>query len=89
MDDMFMGEETGGKTLAILVAKDRSSSALMSTVVPRKTTGEFVSKRVVAIMKELGCEMSVGMMWRRCGRAEAPSGLSWRIVRHILPRVME
>ena len=33
--------------------------ALMSTVVPRKTTGEFVSKRVVAFMKELGCEMSV------------------------------
>ena len=31
----------------------------MSTVVPRKTTGEFVSKRVVAFMKELGCEMSV------------------------------
>ena len=59
MDYMFMGEETGGKTLAILVAKDRSSRALMSTVVPRKTTGEFVSKRVVAFMKELGCEMSV------------------------------
>ena len=53
---MFMGEETGGKTLA---AKDWSSRALMSTVVPRKTTGEFVSKRVVAFMKELGCEMSV------------------------------
>ena len=31
----------------------------MSTVVPRKTTGEFVSKRVVALIKELGCEMSV------------------------------
>ena len=54
-----MGEETGGNTLAILVAKDRSSRALMSTVVPRKTTGEFVSKRVVAFMKELGFEMSV------------------------------
>ena len=48
-----------GKTLTILVAKDRSSRALMSTVVLRKTTGEFVSKRVVAFMKELGCEMSV------------------------------
>ena len=31
----------------------------MSTLVPRKTTGEFVSKRVVAFMKELGFEMSV------------------------------
>ena len=59
MDFMFMGQETGGKTLAILVAKDRLSSAFLSTVVTRKTTGEFVSKRVVASMKELGCEMSV------------------------------
>ena len=50
MDFMFMGEETGGKTLAILVAKDRLSRALVSTVVPRKTTGEFVPKRVVASM---------------------------------------
>ena len=42
----FMGEEMGGKTLAIFVAKDRSSRA-------------FASKRVVAFMKELGCEMGV------------------------------
>ena len=48
MDYMFMGEETGGKTLAVFVAKDRSSRALMSTVVTRKSTGEFVSKRVLA-----------------------------------------
>ena len=46
-------------TLAILVAKDWSSTALMWTVVTRKTTGEFVSKRVVVFMKELGCEMRV------------------------------
>ena len=58
MDYMYMGEETGGKTLSILVAKDRSSRALMATVVPRKSTGEFVSKRIVAFMRELGCEMS-------------------------------
>ena len=54
-----MGDETGGKTLAILVAKDWSSRALMSFVVPRKTTGELVSKRVVAFMKELRCEMTL------------------------------
>ena len=58
MNYMLMGEETGGKTLAIFVAKDWSSRARMSTVVTRKTTGEFVSKRVVAFMKELGCWMS-------------------------------
>ena len=51
MDYMFMGEETGAKTLTIFVAKDRSSRALMSTVVPRKTTGAFVSNHVVAFMK--------------------------------------
>ena len=59
VDCIFMGEETGGNTLATFVAKVRSSRALMSIVVPRKTTGEFVSKRVAAFMKELGCEMSV------------------------------
>ena len=36
MDYMFMGEETGGKTLAVLVAKDRSSRAWMSIVVTRR-----------------------------------------------------
>ena len=54
LDYMFMGEETGGKTLAVLAAKDRSSRALMSTVVPRKRTGEFISKRFVAFMKGAG-----------------------------------
>ena len=53
-DYMFMGEETGGNTLAVLVAKDRSSRALMSTVVPRKSTGEIVSKRVVAFRGSWG-----------------------------------
>ena len=44
--------------MSILVATDRSSKAVMATVVPKKSTGEFVSKRVVAFMRELGCEMS-------------------------------
>ena len=59
MDNLFMGKETGGNKLAVLVAKDRSSKALMSTVVARKRTGEFISKRVVAFMREMGCEKSV------------------------------
>ena len=82
MDYMFMEEETGGKTLAILVAKDRSSRALMSTVVPRKTTGEFVS----------GCEMSVVTLKtdnEPALVAVADDVAKVRIVRHILPRVME
>ena len=59
MDNLLMGKETGGNTLAVLVAKDRSSRALISTVVARKRTGEFVSKRVVTFMREVGCEKSV------------------------------
>ena len=35
MDFMFMGEEEGGATLTLLVAKERSSRALMATVVPK------------------------------------------------------
>ena len=62
MDYVFMGKETGGKTLAVLVAKDRSSRALMSIVVPRKSAGEFVSKRVEAFMRELECEMSMATL---------------------------
>ena len=82
---------TGGKTLAlaVLVAKERSSRALMSTVVPRKSTEEFVSKRVVAFMRELGCETKRLAAFIREGRDKAcrgihegrtkvPSGLSWR-----------
>ena len=36
---MFMGEEEGEKTLAILVARERSSGMTMSTVAPRKSSG--------------------------------------------------
>ena len=49
MDNMFMGEETGGEG-PVVERVDR---------LPRKTMGEFVSQGVVAFMKELGREMSV------------------------------
>jgi len=58
LDFMFMGEEEGGKTIIMLVAKERGTKAVMCSVVPRKSTGEFISKRVVAFMREIGCEMS-------------------------------
>ena len=57
MDFMFMGEEIGGRTLAFLIVKERLTKVIMGTVVPSKSTGEFVAKRVVAFMKEYGCEM--------------------------------
>ena len=58
MDFMFMGEEEGGATLTLLVAKERSSRALMATVVPKKSNGTWMAKRLLAWMRELGCEQS-------------------------------
>ena len=55
LDFMFMGEETGGRTLAVLVARERGSKATMSTVAPRKSSGEWLARRVNAWMKEIGC----------------------------------
>ena len=52
-----MGEESGGRTLTILVAKERDSRAAMSIVVPRKSDGEWLAKRVLAWMREIGYEM--------------------------------
>ena len=88
MDFLFMGEETGGEGLVV----ERID------LLPWKTMGEFVSQGVVAFMKELGCEMSVVTLKTDNEPAlvavaddveKAPSGLSWRIVWHILPREME
>ena len=56
VDYMFMGEEKEGKTLAILVGRERETKAVMATVVPRKSSGEWVAKRMMAWMKELGYE---------------------------------
>ena len=41
MDYMFMGDEKGGKTWALLVARGRATRAVLSTVVPRTSTGEW------------------------------------------------
>ena len=56
MDFMFMGEEEGGATLTILVAKERSSRALVATVVPKTSHGTWMGKRLLAWTRELGCE---------------------------------
>ena len=39
LDFMFMGEEEGGKTLAVLVGRERWKKATMATVAPRKSSG--------------------------------------------------
>ena len=41
MDFMFMGEEEGGKTITILVAKERRTRAIMAAVAPGKAGRRF------------------------------------------------
>ena len=56
LDYMFMGDEKEGKTLAFLVARERTTRAVLSTVVPRKTTGEWICRRLMAWLREIGLE---------------------------------
>lgn len=58
IDYCFLGSsEKSQKLLTILVARDRDSKMLMSTVVPRKgSTGAFAAQRLHSFVKELGCE---------------------------------
>ena len=57
MDFVFMGNEGGARTLAMLVVKERSTKAVMACVTPAKSSGEFLGKRVLAFMREWGCEL--------------------------------
>ena len=41
----------------MLVVKERGTKAVMATVAPRKSSGEWLAKRVLAFMKEFGCEL--------------------------------
>ena len=56
LDYMFTGDEKEGKTLAFLVAREREMRAVLSTVVPRKTTGEWICRRLIAWLREIGLE---------------------------------
>ena len=53
LDYMFMGDEKEGKTLAFLVARERETRAVLSTVVPRKTTGEWICRRLMGGFERL------------------------------------
>ena len=56
LDYMFMGDEKEGKTLAFLVARERETRVVLSTVAPRKTTGEWICRRLMAWLREIGLE---------------------------------
>ena len=52
-----MGDEKEGKTLAFLVARERETRAVLITVVPRKMTGEWICRRLMAWLREIGLEV--------------------------------
>ena len=62
MDFMFMGDEGSDKTLAMLVVKERNNGMTMVTVAPRKSSGEWLGKRVMAFRREAGCEVEAVVM---------------------------
>ena len=46
---MFMGEEKEGSTLVLLVARERMTNAVFSTVVPRRLTGERICGKTYGV----------------------------------------
>ena len=57
LDYGFVGEEgEAGKTVTMLVARERKTRMTMATAVPTKSTGKFVVERVWAFMREMGIE---------------------------------
>ena len=51
MDFAFMGDEESDELLSILVAKERTTRMLMSTVVQAKSSVEFAAKRTLAFLR--------------------------------------
>jgi hypothetical protein len=57
LDFCFIGDEREpGEALTVLIVKERTTKMAMATVVPSKSTGRFVSERVVAWMAEVGID---------------------------------
>ena len=56
-DFCFLGKEgQANKTMPVIAVKERDSGMLMGAALPTKTTGSYVSQRVMAFMKEVGVE---------------------------------
>ena len=56
-DYAFLGKEgEPGKLLPVLVVKERITGMTLASTVPTKSTGVFITKRVMAFLKEIGCE---------------------------------
>ncbi len=70
------GEEKDGGKLTILVERGRRTKMTMSTGAPCKSSGEFLGRRVVAFLKEIGGDqgdITIKTWWveqaPRCRRA--------------------
>ena len=58
IDFEFLGEEDDpGKAVPVLVAGERASRMTLAAAVPRKSTGTYIARRLVAFMREIGCEL--------------------------------
>ena len=55
-DFCFPGEEIPGSTLTVLVGRMRHTRMTLSTMVPSKSTGEFMARRVMAFIRECGLD---------------------------------
>ena len=56
MDFMFLGpKEVAGQTLACMVVREAETRMTMAAAVPYKTTGTYISERIVAFLHETGC----------------------------------
>ena len=92
MDFGFLGkEDEAQKTIPILVVKERKSKMLMAAAVPTKTTGSYITKRVVGFLREIGClysdlivktdqEPAVKSIVEGVGKAKAADGSGKYIV---------
>ena len=94
MDFCFMGDEDmPGKTIPVLVAKVKGSKMKMSSVVPAKSSGRFISRRVLEFLRETGHEQgdivlksdqeaAMKVIINEVGRVRAAAGGGRCIVEH-------
>ena len=60
-DVAFLGDEGHlGETLPVLVVRGRLSRMTMASAAP--STGTFIAKRVVAFLREVGCEQEYSVV---------------------------
>ena len=56
-DFCVLGDENDpGNTLPVLCARSRGCKMTLASAVPRKSTGTFVAKRILAFLREIGLE---------------------------------